>query len=106
MKIHFPTDRVVCHATRMTRPESNRLWGPQKATFRCGFPPGKVHTARREIGRITDGGGQVDIGFRPPISVRSSRALSIAVTTALTLASTPLAAQAPGEPSAVIAPEC
>ena len=76
---------------------------PAKATFGRGLPPGEVHALPREMGRFTDADGRKPRRLRSRFCVSTLRALC-ALPAALFAA--PLAAQAPGEPSAVIAPDC
>src|SRR5690606_10309406 len=91
---------------RNKRTEFDRSWVIQaKAALRCGFSSGEVHTGPRETGRFTDEGGRKSQRLRPSLSVNTLRAFR-AATAGLALAAAPLAAQAPGEESAVIAPDC
>ena len=83
---------------------SENLWkGPAKATGECGFRPNEVHTGGRKLGRFTDRAGLALQRVKPRFGVNSLRGLS-----ALLLASiaAPLAAQAPGEESAVFVETC
>lgn len=79
---------------------------PRKATADRGFSSSEVHTPAHEIGRFTDDREGKPQRLEPGFSVNASCGLLRLLAAIAALAAAPLAAQAPGESSAVTTPDC